>query len=268
MSLLDLLLPQQPGPGGEQDRIYGVVTGIVEEIQDPLKQGRIQVNFPWLAGDAAGVPIEQGEKSAHSYWARLAMPMAGKNRGTWFVPEPGDEVAVVFEHGDVDRPIVIGTLWNKDDTPPQNTSDDPDNDTRAIYSRSGHKIILNDSKDSPLIQIVDNTGKNSIKIDTANNAMEIKVAQNLTIDAGGDITIKATGKIQIQATQDLSLETQNNFEAKATASGSLESTGSLTVKSNSTVSVEGSAQAELKGAMVSVNGSATTTVKGGIVMIN
>ena len=37
--------------------------------------------------------------------------MAGRNRGTWFVPEVGDEVLVAFEHGDVKEPYVIGALW-------------------------------------------------------------------------------------------------------------------------------------------------------------
>ena len=37
--------------------------------------------------------------------------MAGRNRGTWFVPEAGDEVLVAFEHGDVKEPYVIDALW-------------------------------------------------------------------------------------------------------------------------------------------------------------
>ena len=39
------------------------------------------------------------------------MPGAGKNRGWFFIPEPEDEVLVVFEHGDLNRPLIIGSLW-------------------------------------------------------------------------------------------------------------------------------------------------------------
>jgi hypothetical protein len=33
----------------------------------------------------------------------------------FFIPEIDDEVLVAFEHGDVSRPFVVGSLWDDDD---------------------------------------------------------------------------------------------------------------------------------------------------------
>jgi len=269
MALIDLLTETR-SEQSQPDKLYGVVTGIVQDIKDPKKLGRVKIDFPWLAEDADKVVTTEGqqEDKAHSYWARIAMLMAGSGRGTWFIPEVGDEVLVAFEHGELDRPFVVGMLWNKEDPPPAAMDGEGKNDLRVIHSRSGHKIVVNDSDDKPSILIVDKTGDNSVLIDSANNAIEIKSAANLSIDAGGDISIKAKGKIDVQAGQDLSAEAGTNLKAKASANADLESSGPMSLKSSARLALEGSGQAELKSAMVSVNGSGITEIKGGLVKIN
>ncbi len=47
----------------------------------------------------------------------MATLFAGKDRGSWFMPDVGDEVLVSFEHGDPSRPYVLGGLWNGTDSP-------------------------------------------------------------------------------------------------------------------------------------------------------
>ena len=73
-SLIDLLSPK----GGQHDpgRFYGVVIGIVTNNQDTGTMARVKVKFPWLSDDN------------ESWWARIAVPMAGNGRGTYFLPEP------------------------------------------------------------------------------------------------------------------------------------------------------------------------------------
>jgi len=244
MNLIELLNANGGSPQTrQQDRIYGVVTGLVHDIKDPKHQGRVKVDFPWLAPTKDEV-ADSGEDKAHSYWARIAMLMAGKNRGSWFIPDVGDEVLVAFEHGHINRPIIIGGLWNVEDTPPERMDGEGKNDIRSIHSRSGHKIVLNDSDDEPSILIVDKTGDNSIYIDSANNAMEIKVKGDLTIEVGGNISITAKGKIEVDATRDITAQTKANLKLKAT--------------------VDGTGQAEVKAAAVSVNGTGMTEIKGGL----
>jgi len=74
------------------------------------KYGRIKVQFPW---------DRQGKKDANSScWIRVATPWAGKQWGIIHIPRVGQEVVVVFEEGDPDRPIVVGSVYNADDMPP------------------------------------------------------------------------------------------------------------------------------------------------------
>jgi len=238
MSLVNLL-DAGSSPMQQRDKIYGVVVGIVRDIKDPEKLGQVKVDFPWLADEAEAVVTAEDEDRAHSYWARIATLMAGNGRGSYFIPEVGDEVLVAFEYGDLDRPIVLGALWNADDPPPETMDGEGQNNIRAITSRSGHKIILNDSDDELSITIVDQSGENSIFIDSANNAMEIKAAGDLSLEAGGNMNLTAKGKITIDAGQDIVAQTKTNLEVKATGNGKMESTGPLEIKSSAPLTVQG-----------------------------
>lgn len=261
------LLRTKSGPQQPRNKIYGVVTGIVRDIKDE-NLGRVKVDFPWLAEDADAVSITSEEDRAHSNWARIATLMAGSGRGTYFIPEVGDEVLVAFEHGDLDRPFVIGSLWNADDPPPEKMDSEGKNNVRSIRSRSGHMIVLDDSDDKPSITIVDKTGENTISIDSANNVMAIKAKGDLSIEVEGNISITAKGKIEIEAGQDIAAQTKANLKAEATGNCDVESSGPLKLKSSAKVSIDGTGQAEVKAATVTVNGSGMAEVKGALVKIN
>ncbi|MDQ3066134.1 MAG: type VI secretion system tip protein VgrG, partial [Actinomycetota bacterium] len=86
-----------------------VVVGPPGETSFSDKYGRIKVRFHW---DSEG---------ASSHWVRVAQPAGG-----YFLPEVDDEVLVAFEHGDPDRPVVIGAVWNAQKPPPPQES--PQND--------------------------------------------------------------------------------------------------------------------------------------------
>jgi phage baseplate assembly protein gpV len=77
-------------------------------------------------------------------WARVATLSAGPDRGTWFVPEVGDEVLVAFEAGDPHRPYVLGSLWNANARPPET---DPARKvvcevSLALEDRNGNEVTL------------------------------------------------------------------------------------------------------------------------------
>lgn len=192
-------------------RIYGVVVAIVSDNVDPGGLGRVKVSFPWLDRE-------------DSYWARIATLMAGKERGSFFLPEVGDEVLIAFERGNLNHPYVIGALWNGKDTPPYKNAGE--NDIRAIKSRSGHELIFNDNDASPKIEIrtnaghkillddsadgekiiiADKTGDNTIELDALRGAISIKSqtslkieAQAIEITAGAMMTLKSNGNLTLQ----------------------------------------------------------------------
>jgi phage baseplate assembly protein V len=197
--------------GGDSRRatITGVVSGIVTQNQDPDGYGRVRVRLPWLADDA------------ETWWARVATPMAGPERGLYMLPEVDDEVLVAFEHGDPSRPVVIGSLWNGEDAPPE-ANDDGENNMRTIKSRSGHIVRLDDTDGAEKIEVIDKAGTNTITIDSANNSIAIAADGDVSITAGGKLTLTATDVVEITTDAD----------AKVTAKGKLdlEATGDTTVK--------------------------------------
>ena len=95
------LIELASGGGAPESRRLGPVIGIVTNVKDEDNEGKVKVKFPWLS---------DADESA---WARLSSPMAGPDRGLQLVPEVDDEVLVVFERGDPNRPIVIGSMWER-----------------------------------------------------------------------------------------------------------------------------------------------------------
>ena len=207
-SLLDVL---SSGGADRTRRIYGVSTAIVTNNQDPDDLGRVKMKYPWFS--------DQNE----SDWARIAAPMAGKDRGMFILPEVGDEVLVAFEMGDMRFPYVLGTLWNARDKPPEKNSDGKNN-KRLLKSRTGHIIRLDDTDGDGKIEILDSSGKNSIVITTKDN--------KITIQADSDITIQsANGKLKIDA---------QGVEIVSKADVKIEATGDLNLKADGNTNVKGS----------------------------
>ncbi|MCL4298051.1 MAG: VgrG-related protein [Anaerolineae bacterium] len=159
----------------------GLVIGLVTNNQDPNGLGRIKVKYPGL------------DDLDESPWVRIAAPMAGQNRGFYYLPEINDEVLIAFEQGDVHRPYMLGMLWNGSDKPPEANNavvgSDGRVNRRLIRSRSGHEISLEDTAEQEKIVITDKSGN---KITMEQNSMSITVKGNLRIEATGNITIKGT----------------------------------------------------------------------------
>lgn len=202
-TLLDLL-----GDADRGQRITGVVTAVVTNVEDPEKLHRVKVKFPWLSDD------EESE------WARVATPMAGKERGLYLLPEVDDEVLVAFEHGDARFPYVVGSLWNKNATPPPESTQP--NDKRSLTSRSGHVIRLDDKEGEEKIEIVDKSKKNSIVFSTADNTITIKADADITIQSSGGklvlegsgVEIKSQAEVKVEASGDMNLEASGQLTAK------------------------------------------------------
>jgi len=187
-----------------ESKIYGVVVGIVTNNKDPEELGRVKIKLPRISSDD------------ESHWARVTSFMAGKERGVFFLPDVNDEVLVAFEHGDINMPYIIGSLWNGVDKPPE-TNSDGKNNKRVIKSRSGHIIRLNDEDGKEKIEIVDKSEKNSIVFDTAKNTITITTDKDITLSAPqGTVKIDAQ-KIEIKSSADMKIEAGAGMDVKASA---------------------------------------------------
>jgi uncharacterized protein involved in type VI secretion and phage assembly len=169
MSLMELL--RDVGGGASGGRIEGVLVGIVTNNHDPDGMGRVRVRFPVR------------ESNDDSHWARIATLMAGKERGSFFLPEVGDEVLVAFEQGNAEHPYVIGALWNGQDVPPEPNSDGKNN-IRKIRSRSGHEILFNDDAEARQEKVVIKTkAGHVITLDDASGQEKIEIRMRLLFPA-------------------------------------------------------------------------------------
>jgi uncharacterized protein involved in type VI secretion and phage assembly len=189
----------------DRNRLFGAYPAQVIDIKDPDGQGKVKVKLPWSPDTDDG---------SYQVWARPALLMAGNNRGSWFIPDPNDEVLVVFEGGDPRRPYVVGMLWNGKDKPPETMDGSGNNFKKTIRSRNGVKITIDDTdgsesitlttpagqtvtlKDGPGSIELQDTNGNDIKTDTsgvtivAGTAVTIRCATTLTVNALG-VTINA-----------------------------------------------------------------------------
>ena len=96
--ILDKLLENAEGEGGAPKKYYGKYRGTVINNIDPMQIGRIQVIVP----DVTIIP---------GSWAMPCVPLAGKQEGTFMIPQIGAGVWVEFEQGDPDYPIWVGGFW-------------------------------------------------------------------------------------------------------------------------------------------------------------
>jgi uncharacterized protein involved in type VI secretion and phage assembly len=246
MSLFQLLRASVSA-SEEQNKVYGVVVAIVKDIKDPLNLGRVKVDFPWLAEDADAVSISAEEDRAHSFWARIATLMAGNGRGAYFVPEVGDEVLVAFEHGDIDRPFVLGGLWNADDAPPESMDSEGKNHIRSIHSRSGHVMAFDDNTEEQKAKVtIQSQGGHQLALDDdgGQGKIEVKTKSGHTLtpdDAGGTMTLsdKSGNQLVLDANAG-SLSVQVSGDQSQTVGGSLtiNITGSATISAPSGITID------------------------------
>ena len=112
------LLHPRPTVRGQQTAI---VVGPPGAAIHTDRDHRIKVQFHWQRGAASHSRAEHPYPEGHTgapgndsagTWVRVATPIAGANWGSNMVPRIGQEVLVDFLEGDIDRPVVIGSLYN------------------------------------------------------------------------------------------------------------------------------------------------------------
>jgi len=216
-------MTRQKWSPGAASTTLGVIEGIVVDNKDPEGIGRILVQFPWLPNET---------KSA---WARLATPMAGKEMGLVIYPEKDDEVLLDFVNGNVNTPVIIGSLYNGKEKPPFDNADG-ENNIRTFVSRSGHVIEIDDKSGSEKITITDKSGGLIIEMDSSK--------ETITVTSKGDINIKADSNFTVEA---------KDIEMKAGSNATFKAGSALEASAGSSATVQGGGGVTVKGATVSLN---------------
>jgi phage baseplate assembly protein gpV len=158
--------------------LTAVQTARVVDNVDPDGGGRVRIA---VVGAKAG-------REATPVWARLATLSAGNGRGTWFLPEIGDEVVVAFERGDSKLPIVVGSLWSPGDAVPETG---PERTARTtIRTRSGALVRIEESgSTTPATITVDTSAGDTIRVGPV----------GIDIRSRGIVNISAAARVDINA---------------------------------------------------------------------
>lgn len=245
------------------NRIYGVVVGTVTDNYAQEMPGRVCVLLPTRDTEANVLK-----------WARLAMPSSGIGWGHYFLPEVGDQVLLVFEQGNIEKPYVIGCV-PKDSNKFLKRAVDENNKYKKITTKHGSTICFTDSpeeggedgekdvieiftpdqahkfvmdNDKKKILLSDKEGENKIEILSEKGEINIKAANKLTVKVGEDIELVMTGS---NGTTELKTK---NF--KVHAENAVEIDANKQIKAEAaTLKLDGNSSVKIAGGPVSVEGS-------------
>ncbi|MCW7538029.1 type VI secretion system tip protein VgrG [Aquabacterium sp. A7-Y] len=149
-----------------------LVVGASGETITTERDLRVKVQFHWQRGqrpNPGGLAHESaGDKEGNApgneqagTWVRVAMPSAGANHGAVFVPRQGTEVVVEFLDGDIDRPVIVGQVFNGQDLPPYSA---------GVDSSVNHPGVIS----GLYTHALDGQGSNSWVVDDATGQLRMR----------------------------------------------------------------------------------------------
>ena len=130
------------------------------------------------------------EFAAHYPLGPRHKPPRRPDRGFMFMPEIGDEVAVAFEDGDPERPVILGSMWNGVQQAPRKDllgGDIQSNDLKRIMTKSGNRM-----------QFADKEGKEMIIIATPTHS-QFMISEKHDVSGRPLITLSTSGDIVLSA---------------------------------------------------------------------
>lgn len=248
--------------GNDNTHMFGVTTGKVKQVGGEKGKGdaynRIQVELCGPEITLDNVPIITNS--------------AGENFGTVIIPNVGDTVIVTFIDGNLESPLIIGCIPDKNNPPPLKV--DKNNDIKLHKTKSGMQIKIEESNKNSSLTISgkedSNKKSNSVVFDDKQGLFKISSKDGkcfIKIDLNkGSISVKA---------KNINFDAENQIKLSATQGGCTISSGeamnisgnSVKVSSKSTASVEATGQLKLNGNATNVKANGILNLNGGLVKI-
>lgn len=174
--------------GTASRRLFGLYPALVRDIVDPDATGRIQVSFPWLGDVGNDVTA----------WARLVSLYADDNQGWQILPDVDSEVIVGFEAGAIERPYIVGAVWNGREALPQNA--EVANNKRLLKTRSGTLLEFDDSDGAAKVTLQMQSGHRLV-LDDAEQSVTLKHSNGceIVMNIAGQIKVTANTLVEITA---------------------------------------------------------------------
>ncbi len=171
--------------------------------------GRIQVRFPFdHAGDIT---------TDTTLWVRVIQSWSGNAWGTQYIPRIGMEVVVAFLEGDVNRPVVVGCLFNGNNAPVFASADKNKSGLRTRSTMQGgtsnfSEFSIDDTKGSEAVYL---HAEKDLNIEVENN-------RNVTVTADEAVTI--SGKKTDTVTGDYATTVSQGNASLTVSEGNLSTT--------------------------------------------
>jgi type VI secretion system secreted protein VgrG len=213
---------------------------------DVDRDGCIMVRFHW----------DRDEQDSRR--VRLAQVWSGKAWGGIYIPRVGMEVVVTFIEGDPDHPLVIGTVYNRDNPVPYDLP--KDKTIAGVKSKSSpsggyNEFVFEDKQGSELVRmhaekdlgvVVEHDESREVK-----NDVKQKVGNDKKVDIGNTLKVEAGTLIEL---------TVGQSKIKMDPGSITISSPQITIKADMTL--------DASGTMTTVKGNAILTLQGGLVKIN
>lgn len=248
-------------------RIWGVVVGIVARNYDKDMPGRICVTIP-----------VRDKEANELKWARMAMPSFGKKWGHYFLPEVGDQVLLVFENGNIEKPYVIGCI-PQDNSTFLSGAVDEQNQYKKIVTKYGSEIVFEDNKEGEgekdKISIRTAKKDHVISMDNENHKITIsdKDGKNSIVisdeENSGNIVVKTETKLTVQVGDKIKA-VMDGESGKVTISCdtfSVDASNAVKLNGNSNVAITGSDVKAEGSSSVKVSSSGATSVQGNVIKL-
>ncbi|TPN88042.1 type VI secretion system Vgr family protein [Aquimarina algicola] len=223
-------------------------TAVVVNNADPEGLGRVQVQYPWQKSVGETTP-----------WVRLSSTAGGPGQGFYFVPEVGDEVIMGHEGDNAEIPIVMGSVYNSSSVPDSFKSSD--NHLKAIRTRSGNQVTLNDTDGS--VTIKDPSG-NTITM-AGNGEITINAPNKITFSST-DIAIEASNDVTVNAGNTISSTAATDINSSAGANVAINAANNMNAKAGSKASLKGSKSVSVFGKRVSITGTIMANIQSGAIL--
>lgn len=226
----------------------------VVDNEDPEHYFRVKVRIIGVNDSGAG--------KDDTVWAEVMQgttPGIDKKIGVSSVIQVGTMVWCMLQDNDPSKPVVVGVLTGKGDVSDALAGDKYIN-AQSLYTKSGHKVVFDDSEGDETILVYHKTGS-FIKIDkegdifvTGVRDMQFDIARDVTWNIGQNLTVNVEGNetVNIKGNSDRSVQGNRSETVQGTRSLSVTGDQSSNFSANESISV-GSSKSENIGSSLSVS---------------
>lgn len=193
------------------DSIIGIIQKVAEQEVQKIYTTELGVVSAVFPGDSEGsrdnyqcsVIMKNYKTPDGSDFELRKVPVTTPHMGMANIPNVGDLVLLSFVGGNINAPIIIGRLYNDEDTPPANKESEfllqhPLKNGSSLKIDSAGVITIATANQQVSVLIEDG----GITIDTANNPVTIKSMGEIKIGDATTSQVKVGGRMLANAVAD------------------------------------------------------------------